>query len=100
MGSAAAAPAEVDVSTLAEQARLLGEVRVALRDGDHERVLQHVDAYDRRFPNGMLREEALAARALALCGLGDPASGRSVATDLRALAPHSVHLERIDRACR
>ncbi|MEQ9498946.1 MAG: hypothetical protein RIT81_18850 [Deltaproteobacteria bacterium] len=96
---AADAPADVDVSTLAEQAGLLAQVRVALRDGDHAAVLTHVDAYDARFPQGMLREEALAARALALCGLDRKDEAKTVAETLRVLAPRSVHLARIDAAC-
>ncbi len=94
------APADVDVSTLAEQAGLLAKVRVALGDGDDAQVLEHVDAYDARFPRGMLREEALAARALALCGLDRKGEAKTVAETLRVLAPRSVHLARIDAACK
>ncbi len=94
-----AAEATVDVSTLAEQAQRLAEVRVALRDGAFADVLERVDAYESKFPDGMLREEALAARALALCGLGRGDEGRAAREALAEEAPHSAHLGRIDAAC-
>lgn len=96
----AVADAPIDVSTLAEQAQRLAEVRVALRDGAFTKVLEHVDAYEAKFPDGMLREEAVAARALALCGLGRFDEGRAARAVLTGLAPHSAHLDRIDAACK
>ena len=94
----AAAPVEV-VSSLAEEARILGEARGALRDGQPELALELVDEHARRFPAGALRMERFAAEALAACDVGDGSRTSAAAAELRRLDPSSPHLKRIEH-CR
>lgn len=95
----APAPAPAPKSTLAEEAKVLVKVRVALRDGRHEDVLTLASAYAEKYPSGALLEEALAAKVLALCELGRATEAAQAKADLVDHAPRSAHLARINRAC-
>ncbi|MEO1229790.1 MAG: hypothetical protein AAFZ18_12860 [Myxococcota bacterium] len=85
-----------EVSSLAEEARLLGEARAALRDGQPELALNRVDEHARRFSAGALRIERFAAEALAACALGDAARTARAEAELRRLDPGSPHLKRVE----
>lgn len=92
------APA-TDVLRLAQEARLLKAIRVALRDGDHAKVLTLTARHAEEFPEGALVIERLAARAQALCAQGDREAGLAVRAELAAKAPTAPALARVDDAC-
>jgi hypothetical protein len=73
--------------------------RQALARGDASSALQALDAHAARYPNAMLRQEALSARALALCEAGRTAEARRTATQLARIAPRSPHLIRLADSC-
>ncbi len=91
--------APVDAMRLAREARVLKQVRRALRDGAFEQVLKLAQAHEAEFPEGALRVERLAAQALAHCALGAPDIAQRHRAALAAAAPASAHLRRIDAAC-
>lgn len=96
----ASAPAtQLDVARLAQEALLLKQVRVALRDADYAAVLHLTQQHAREFPQGSLRIERLAAQAMAQCAQGEVERGRATRAQLAEAAPSSVHLPRVDAAC-
>ncbi len=89
------APPAADV---AAEAAWAGRVRAALRDGAPNRALRVVAEYNRRFPEGALREEVDLLRASALCAAGQPDAARAAAhAFLRAhpRSPLSGHARRV-----
>jgi hypothetical protein len=97
--TASAHPPVVESATLGEETRWLEETQVALRSGNPERALELVREYERRFGAGALREEAQAARVLALCRAGHVEAGRSAAARFGAEFPGSPLLPRVLRSC-
>jgi hypothetical protein len=85
--------------TLSGELTLLHGARQALARGDASAALQALDAHATRYPNAMLRQEALSARALALCEAGRVAEARRTAAQLARLAPRSPHLIRLSDSC-
>jgi len=85
--------------TLSGELTLLHGARQALARGDASAALQALDAHAARYPNGMLRQEALSARALALCEAGRTAEARRTAAQLARIAPRSPHLIRLADSC-
>ena len=88
-----------DGETLSGELTLLHGARQALARGDASAALQALDAHAERYPNAMLRQEALSARALALCEAGRAAEARRTATQLARIAPRSPHLMRLADSC-
>lgn len=84
--------------SLADEARELVAVHRSLRDGSFQAALSRLDALDRS-PASALREERLAARVLALCGLERRTEAESVAARFQALAPESPLLPRLSQSC-
>lgn len=70
--AAAPPPASASHSTdrLAAEVRILSHATRELRAGRPAAALKALDAYRRRFPKGLLRDEYRAASAQALCALG------------------------------
>jgi hypothetical protein len=97
--TASAHPPTVVSATLGEEMRLLEQTQVALRSGKPDRALELVREYDRRFGAGALREEAQAARVLALCRAGRVEAGRQAAARFSAEFPGSPLLPRVRRSC-
>lgn len=85
--------------TLTAELALIHSARQALGRGDASAALQALDSHGVRFPNAVLQQEALSARALALCALGKPADARRAAAQLTRLAPRSPHLIRLADSC-
>jgi hypothetical protein len=85
---------------LQEEAALLAEVQGALRSGQAGAALGKLDSYDRRFPGGMLRAEADAARVFALCSAGKIERARSAAARFGQRYPSSPALARVQAACK
>jgi hypothetical protein len=85
---------------LQEEAALLAEVQGALRKGQGAAALSKLESYDRRFPTGMLRAEADAARVFALCGSGRVEKARAAATRFVQRYPSSPAAARVQAACK
>ena len=85
---------------LEQEAALLAEVQGALRSGQATVALAKLESYDRRFPTGMLRAEADAARVFALCSAGRVEKARSAATRFVQRFPSSPAAARVQAACK
>lgn len=85
---------------LQDEATLLAEVQGALRSGKPKLALGKLDAYDRRFPRGMLRAEAEAARVFALCASGSAEKARAFAERFVQRHPGSPAVARVQAACK
>jgi hypothetical protein len=83
-------------SSLAEEVALLSRAETELHAGRFGSALKQLDDYERRFPKGALRQEDVAARVQALCGLGRVAEARR---QLERLSPASPHAIRARAAC-
>jgi hypothetical protein len=96
---AAAGPTEARTATLADETRLLAQTQLAIRSSDPERALALLDEYEHRFASGSLREEARAARVLALCKAGRQEQGRAAAALFEQQFPKSPLVPRVRRSC-
>lgn len=85
---------------LEQEAALLAEVQGALRSGKATVALGKLESYDRRFPTGMLRAEADAARVFALCSAGRVEKARFAATRFVQRYPSSPAAARVQAACK
>jgi hypothetical protein len=85
---------------LQDEAALLAEVQGALRSGQGGVALSKLESYDRRFPTGMLRAEADAARVFALCSAGRIEKARAAATRFAQRYPSSPAAARVQAACK
>lgn len=97
-------PARINKSSpglrLQEEAALLAEVQGALRSGQANAALGKLESYDRRFPSGMLRAEADAARVFALCSAGRVDKARASAARFVQRYPSSPAAARVQAACK
>jgi len=98
-----AAPAPVRKQSasdrFAEEVAMLSKAATALRAGRAAESLALLDAHRRKFPGSRLVEEERAARAQALCALGNRSEAAAEISRLERVAPQSPHLARIKRAC-
>jgi Outer membrane lipoprotein len=78
-----------------EQADALDSARAALAGGDARRALARLDEFDRRFPFGNFREEALLLRIEALLREGDRQGAASLADRFLKAFPASVQTDRV-----
>jgi hypothetical protein len=85
--------------SLPEEVRLLSRAEKQLNAGLAEDALRTLGEHERRFPNGMLAEERLAARVHALCALGRTAEARTEMAKLGRAYPRSPHIEGARRFC-
>jgi hypothetical protein len=90
---------EVSDDSLAQEISLLRAARTALEGGDPEGALALLVRHARLWPNGVLAEERLATRVLALCALKRFSEARTTAHQLESMAPHSPHLTRVRASC-
>ena len=81
---------------LAQEVALLSRATAALRVGHAAQALKALDEHQRKFPSGALREDRRAAKAQALCLLGQVASGRA---ELKLLPPQSPAAARAGQVC-
>lgn len=86
--------------TLQAELALIGAAQAALGSGDTPGALAHLDRHAERFPEGVLAQERLAARAIALCRLGRLSDGRLEIERLARAAPRSPLLARARDECR
>jgi hypothetical protein len=87
--------APVRADRLREEADALDAARERLTLGDAVGALAQLDAYQRRFAGGALREEAQLLRIEALVRAGDRAAASAVARHFLKNYPASVHVRRV-----
>jgi hypothetical protein len=85
--------------SLARELALLGAARESLRNAQPAAALATLAQLEREAPAGALREERLAAQALASCALAQKPRGREYLAKLLALAPSSPLIARVRAAC-
>ncbi len=85
---------------LEAEAKLLAEAQRALGAGHTSDALSLLSEYDRRFPGGVLRLEADAARVLALCRAGRKTEGEIATRRFLQRYPGSPQATRVEQACR
>jgi hypothetical protein len=88
-----------ETDTLEDEVRAMHDARQALNQGKPELALSLAGDYVSRYPRGVLREEEMAIRALALCRLGRTSEATIVADRLEKIAPRSPQLARIRMSC-
>jgi hypothetical protein len=79
----------------AEQVRLVDRARALVATGDASGALGAIDAYERRFPHGILAEEAALVRIQAMQARGDRTEAASLARRFMAQYPESVHRSKV-----
>lgn len=94
-----AEPAASPERSLALELRLIRTAQLAARSGRHDLALQALDEHERLYPNGSLREERVAARVAALCGLGRVEDARRETERFLAEAPQSPYASKVRSAC-
>ncbi len=82
--------------TLAEEVVLLSRAETALHTGKPAVALEALNEHERKFGNGLLKEERIAARVQALCALGRNAEADA---QLAQLSPQSLHGKQSRQAC-
>jgi hypothetical protein len=85
---------------LQEEAAALADVQSVLRSGRAALALSKLEGYDRRFPTGMLRSEADAARVFALCAAGQVDKARAAAQRFVQRYPNAPATARVQSACK
>jgi hypothetical protein len=73
---------------LAEEVALLSRAQAAIRNGKPTVALDVLNEHERKFGNGLLSEERIAARVRALCALGRTSEADA---QLARLSPKSLH---------
>jgi hypothetical protein len=81
---------------LAEEVAIIARAETALRSGHPAVALDVLNEHERKFGNGLLAEERIAARAQALCALGRTAEAQ---VQLTQLSPNSLHGQPSRKAC-
>jgi hypothetical protein len=99
-GLAAASPTSSGpTSTIEAETRMLREAQTALRDGRADSALAILDKHGASFKEGVLREERIAARVLALCNLGRVDEARAEGRRFLRESPRSPLAERVRTSC-
>ncbi len=80
---------------LQEQVGLVDRARSLVASGDANGALRAVDAYEHRFPRGLLSEEASLLRIQAMAARGDRGAAAILAQRFRTMYPRSVHTDTI-----
>lgn len=85
--------------SLPAEVTLLQRANHAVRLGQYDRALRLLDAHAAHFENGILREERRGLHVLALCGLGQTASGQNERARFLRDFPRSVLADKVRSAC-
>lgn len=85
--------------SLAAELRALRNIERALRDGNPGLATAFLDQLDREVPDGQMREERAALRAIARCARGSQPFGVNLAQDFAAAYPASAYRARVEQAC-
>ncbi len=84
--------------SIQRETALLAQAQQALQRGEFTLALVWLDRHQREFPGGALAEEALCARVIAACSLGQR-DGRLAASTFARRYPKSPLLPRVNGAC-
>jgi hypothetical protein len=84
-------------STLDAERRLLDDARASLIQGNPDRALSCLENYRKRYPQGILAEEADTMRVEALAGVGRPDDARRAAEEFSLRAP-SIYAPTVESA--
>lgn len=84
---------------LGEELALVERIHAAQRQGNHAEVHALADEFERRFPDGVLREEVRASEVIAACTSGSASEASSWARGFRERYPSSPLLPRVTAAC-
>jgi cytoskeletal protein RodZ len=82
--------------TLAQEVALLSRAETAIHRGKPDVALKALSEHERKFGNGLLKEERIAARVQALCALGRNAEADA---QLAQLSSKSLHETQSRKAC-
>jgi hypothetical protein len=94
------AAASVSTAALNQETDLLRRAQLALARTDGQReALALLAEHARRFPNGVLRRERLAAEVIARCNLGELETARAAAAEFVAEFPEGPLTERVKASC-
>jgi hypothetical protein len=85
--------------SLPEEVSLVSRAEQQLYAGHAEDALKTLGEHERRFPNGALAEQRMAARVQSLCTLGRTVDARADLTRLARAYPRSPQLDRARRFC-
>lgn len=85
--------------SLADEAAILRDAQARLARGDRHGARARLDEHGARFPDGHLREEREATRALLACGPDAGDEGRRAAEAFLERFPTSLHASRVRAAC-
>lgn len=98
LGSFALDTRESSASALAAETQRLEAARRALADGRARLALTTLTSYERDFPRGVLRPEALVLKVRALVAAGDRQAAEALGRRLIAQAPTSGHADAVRAA--
>lgn len=91
---------EAPKSTIDEELGAIEKARAALKRGDYAAAQRTMDAHPRRFPAGVLGEEAAALAAAAKCARSEDAStNANTRSTFDAAWPGSIHARIVRRHC-
>jgi hypothetical protein len=88
-----------DGSSLREELDLLHQALAHAKAKEWAPALETLDQYRGRFPHGTLADEGDALRVLALCGVGRDGDALGLYGELRARAPATIALKRLEHSC-
>ena len=90
---------EEDQSPLGPEVIALTGVMSAADAKQWPEAMRALDAYDRSFPNGLMRTEADVVRVTVLCGLSQTDEARSLARDLERRDSTNPAVDRLRLTC-
>jgi hypothetical protein len=85
--------------SLQEEVRILSRAEQQLNSGHADEALKTLAEHERRFPDGALAEERMAARVQSLCALGRVPAARADLAKFAHAYPRSPYLDRARRFC-
>ena len=95
-----APPAQPPADSLAAETAYLQQVQSALVDHDGPRALTLIAKWRLEFPDGVLKQERQALRAVSLCEAGKTDAGRKASDRFLRRYPKSALAERVRGACK
>lgn len=94
-----ATPPRATSDSLAEELALLSRAHQLLDRGNVQAALHLLGGHARNYPNGVLREEALATEVRCFCKSGSAEQARSALSRLLRIAPRSTHVSALRAVC-
>lgn len=85
--------------SLAHEVAILSRASAELHEGQPQKALDQLAEHQRKYPEGLLVQERLAARVQALCALGRTVEARAELMQLAKLSPDSLYESQARKAC-